>query len=38
MDTIGGVLFAKFLNLFRKVKVNTMIGEQVYRYYRCLHV
>ena len=26
MDTIGGVLFAKFLNLFRKVKVNPMIG------------
>lgn len=26
MDTIGGVLFAKFLNLFRKVKINPMIG------------
>ena len=25
-DTIGGVLFAKFLNLFRKEKVNPMIG------------
>jgi len=25
-DTIGGVLFAKFLNLFRKVKINPMIG------------
>ncbi len=26
MDTIGGVLFAKFLNLFRKKKINPMIG------------
>ena len=26
MDTIGGVLFAKFLNLFLKKKVNPMIG------------
>ncbi len=26
MDTIGGVLFAKFLNLFVKSKVNPMIG------------
>ncbi len=26
MDTIGGVMFAKFLNLFRKKKVNPMIG------------
>lgn len=26
MDTIGGVLFAKFLNLFRKTKINPMIG------------
>lgn len=26
MDTIGGVLFAKFLNLFRKDKINPMIG------------
>ena len=26
MDTIGGVLFAKFLNLFRKEKLNPMIG------------
>ena len=26
MDTIGGVLFAKFLNLFRKEKINPMIG------------
>lgn len=25
-DTIGGVLFAKFLNLFRKEKINPMIG------------
>ena len=25
-DTAGGVLFAKFLNLFRKKKVNPMIG------------
>lgn len=25
-DTIGGVLFAKFLNLFRKNKINPMIG------------
>ena len=25
-DTVGGVLFAKFLNLFVKKKVNTMIG------------
>lgn len=26
MDTIGGVLFAKILNLFRKEKINPMIG------------
>ncbi|MCH4169745.1 MAG: sodium ion-translocating decarboxylase subunit beta [Lactobacillus sp.] len=26
MDSIGGVLFAKFLNLFRKTKINPMIG------------
>ncbi|HIY56672.1 MAG TPA: sodium ion-translocating decarboxylase subunit beta [Candidatus Tetragenococcus pullicola] len=26
MDTIGGVLFAKLLNLFRKEKINPMIG------------
>ena len=26
MDTIGGVLFAKFLNLFLKKKINPMIG------------
>ena len=26
MDTVGGVLFAKFLNLFLKKKVNPMIG------------
>ena len=26
MDTIGGVLFAKILNLFLKKKVNPMIG------------
>lgn len=25
-DTIGGVLFAKFINLFRKEKINPMIG------------
>jgi oxaloacetate decarboxylase beta subunit len=25
-DTVGGVLFAKFLNLFRKNKLNPMIG------------
>ena len=25
-DTIGGVLFAKILNLFRKEKINPMIG------------
>ena len=25
-DTIGGVLFAKVLNLFRKEKINPMIG------------
>ena len=25
-DTAGGVLFAKFLNIFRKKKVNPMIG------------
>ena len=25
-DTVGGVLFAKFLNLFSKKKVNPMIG------------
>lgn len=26
MDTIGGVLLAKFLNLFRKEKINPMVG------------
>lgn len=26
MDTIGGVLLAKFLNLFRKNKINPMVG------------
>lgn len=26
MDTIGGVLFAKLINLFRKEKINPMIG------------
>ena len=26
MDTIGGVLFAKFVNLFLKKKINPMIG------------
>lgn len=26
MDTIGGVLFAKFLNLFLKKKINPMVG------------
>ena len=26
MDTIGGVLLAKFMNLFRKKKINPMIG------------
>jgi oxaloacetate decarboxylase beta subunit len=25
-DTIGGVLFAKFINIFRKEKINPMIG------------
>ena len=25
-DTIGGVLFAKFLNLFLKEKINPMVG------------
>jgi oxaloacetate decarboxylase beta subunit len=25
-DTAGGVLFAKFINLFRKEKINPMIG------------
>ncbi|NLJ91244.1 MAG: sodium ion-translocating decarboxylase subunit beta [Clostridiales bacterium] len=25
-DTIGGVLFAKFINLFRKEKINPMVG------------
>ena len=25
-DTIGGVMFAKFLNLFTKKKINPMIG------------
>lgn len=25
-DTVGGVLFAKFINLFRKKKINPMIG------------
>lgn len=26
MDSVGGVLFAKLLNLFRKKKINPMIG------------
>lgn len=26
MDSVGGVLFAKFLNLLRKEKINPMIG------------
>ena len=26
MDSVGGVLFAKFLNLFRKEKINPMIA------------
>lgn len=26
MDTVGGVMFAKFLNLFRKEKINPMVG------------
>ena len=26
MDTIGGVMLAKFMNLFRKQKINPMIG------------
>ena len=26
MDTVGGVMFAKFLNLFRKKKINPMVG------------
>ena len=26
MDSVGGVLFAKVLNLFRKEKINPMIG------------
>ena len=26
MDSVGGVLFAKILNLFRKEKINPMIG------------
>ncbi|EPC73826.1 Glutaconyl-CoA decarboxylase subunit beta [Lacticaseibacillus paracasei subsp. paracasei Lpp41] len=26
MDSVGGVLFAKLLNLFRKDKINPMIG------------
>ena len=25
-DTAGGVLFAKFLNIFRKTKINPMVG------------
>ena len=25
-DTAGGVLFAKFINLFRKEKINPMVG------------
>ena len=25
-DTVGGVLFAKFLNLFSKKKINPMVG------------
>ena len=26
MDTVGGVFFAKFINLFSKTKINPMIG------------
>ena len=26
LDTIGGVMFAKFLNLFSKKKINPMVG------------
>ncbi len=26
LDSMGGVLFAKFINLFRKKKINPMIG------------
>ena len=26
MDSVGGVMFAKFLNLFRKEKINPMVG------------
>ena len=26
MDTVGGVMFAKVLNLFRKEKINPMVG------------
>ena len=25
-DTVGGVMFAKFINLFSKTKINPMIG------------
>ena len=25
-DTVGGVLFAKLLNIFRKTKINPMVG------------
>lgn len=34
-DTIGGVLFAKFLNLFLKTKINPMIGAAGISAFQC---
>lgn len=36
MDSVGGVLFAKLLNLFRKEKINPMIGAAGIRPFQCL--
>ena len=36
-DTVGGVLFAKIMNLFVKNKVNPMIGAAAFRRFRCPH-
>ena len=37
-DSIGGVVFAKFLNLFSKNKVNPMVGAAGISHSRCLPV
>ena len=35
MDSVGGVLFAKVLNLFRKEKINPMIGARGFLHFLC---